>query len=174
MSDKNRDPDELRTLATLLAQPEGDALDALRDLLPSAPWLAEGVAELGKVPMEHWQAEHTRLFINGWPKTPCPPFESAYRQGQMSGTAVGDLDDLYQRAGLQASEVPSDYLGTMLECAAWLSERDEGADLLRELADDHLSIWVPRFACDLQDSAALVLYRALGGRIARLFQDGDD
>jgi hypothetical protein len=38
----NRDPRELRTLAAILAQPEDDALDALRDLLPQAPWLAEG------------------------------------------------------------------------------------------------------------------------------------
>lgn len=171
MTNGDRDPSQLRILAALLAQPEDDALDALRDLLPDAPWLAESIAELEQVPLHQWQGEHTRLFINGWPKTPCPPFESAYRQGQMGGTAVGDLDGLYRRAGLQAEEAPSDYLGTLLECTAWLSEQKDEATLLRELEQDHLGRWVPRFARDLREHGALVLYRTLGEQLALLYPE---
>ena len=161
----------LRVLAALLAQPEEDALDALRDLLPEAPWLEEGIVELERVPLAHWQAEHTRLFVNGWPKTSCPPFESAYRHGHMGGTAAAELTDLYRRAGLQASEAPPDYLGTLLECAAWLAEQEDGAALLRELEGEHLRRWAPRFARDLQASSGLVLYRNLGARLAELFPE---
>ena len=64
---------ELRMLAALLAHPESDALEALKDMLPAAPWLAEAIAELARIPLEHWQAEHTRLFVSGYPKTACPP-----------------------------------------------------------------------------------------------------
>ena len=171
MSIVNQDPNELRTLATILAQPDDDALDALRDLLPQASWLAGAISELEKTPFEHWQAEHTRLFLNGWPRTPCPPFESAYRHGQMGGTSAEDLGELYRRAGLQATGAPPDYLGTLLECAAWLAEQPIGAPLLRELEEEHLERWVPRFAGDLQANARLVLYRILGERIAALFRE---
>lgn len=174
MANEKQDQTNLRILAALLSQPEDDALDALRDLLPEATWLEEGISELETVPLEHWQAEHTRLFISGWPKTACPPFESAYRHGQMGGTAVTELNDLYLRAGLQASEAPPDYLGTLLECTAWLAEQEDGAALLRELEDEHLSRWVPRFAHDLQETSALVIYRDLGARLADLFPEGDD
>ena len=165
---RDREAEQLRILAALLAHPAEDALDALRDLLPRAPWLAECIAELEGLTLERWQGEHTRLFINGWPTTACPPFESAYRQGQMGGTSAAALASLYRRAGLQARDAPPDYLGTMLECAAWLAEQEDGGELLRELEDDHLRPWVPRFARDLQDHCELLLYRTLGGQIARL------
>jgi TorA maturation chaperone TorD len=153
--------------------PECDALDVLRDMLAQAPWLRSSLPELEQTPLEHWQAEHTRLFISAFPKTPCPPYESAYRQGTMGGSVAADLADLYRRAGLRASEVPADYLGTMLEFAAFLMEQGMD-DLLRELTDEHLRLWVPRFARDLQDQARLDLYRALGAHIEKLLAEPAD
>lgn len=164
------DPNRLRVLAALLAMPEEESLDALRDMRPQAPWLEFSLPELERIPLEHWQAEHTRLFVSGYPKTACPPYESAYRQGMMGGSRVDDLAGLYRRAGLQAEDVPADYLGTMIECAAYL--REQGMDdLLGELAEEHLEVWAPRFARDLQDQAGLDLYRALGKQIEGLFPE---
>lgn len=157
-------------LAALLSYPEEDALGALRDLLPEAPWLAAPIAELGRLTLGQWQGEHTRLFVTGYPGTPCPPFESAYRQGMMGGTAVGELVDLYRRAGLEARGAAADYLGTQLECLVLIGERADpaGQELARELWDDHLRHWLPRFAGDLQVHGELQLYRVLGERLARL------
>lgn len=174
MTGTNLFQDQLRILAALLAQPEDDALDALRDLLPSAPWLTDAIAELERTPLAHWQAEHTRLFVNGWPKTPCPPFESAYRHGHMGGAARADLESLYLRAGLRAIEAPADYLGTILECAALLAEQAGMEPLRRELEDDHIRRWVPRFSRDLQENGGLILYRTLGERIAQRFPETQD
>ena len=160
-------------LAALLAMPESDALDALRAMQGQAPWLDACLPELERIPLEHWQAEHTRLFISAYPKTPCPPYESAYRQGSMGGTATRELAELYLRAGLKATDIPADYLGTMLECAAYL--QDQGLDgLLGELVEGHMRRWVPRFARDLQDQAGLELYRALGRQIQDLFSEIPD
>ena len=167
-------PQHLRILSALLAMPEADALEVLRDLLPQAVWLAGALAELEQMPLEHWQAEHTRLFVNGYPKTLCPPFESAYREGIMGGTAVGTLAALYGRAGLQATEAPADYLGTLLECAAFLTEQGDQGELLSKLWNDHLNRWVPRFARDLQTHSDLALYRELGAQLARIFPGTDD
>ena len=164
------DPQQILILAGLLAFPEQDAREALRDLLPLAPWLAEPLAELDPLPLDQWQGEHTRLFVNGYPRTPCPPFESVYRQGRMGGTVVAELAGLYRRAGLEAREAPADYLGTQLECLAILAvEADPAREGLgRELWDEHLSRWLPRFSRDLQVHGELRLYRVLGERLAVL------
>jgi TorA maturation chaperone TorD len=167
------DPQRLRVLTALLSSPADDALAALRDMQETAPWLESSLPELERIPLEHWQAEHTRLFISAYPKTPCPPYESAYRQGTMGGISASELAQLYRRAGLRADDVPADYLGTMLECAAYLAEQGMD-DLLRELAEEHFALWVPRFARDLQDQARLDLYRALGEQIQALFPEASD
>lgn len=169
-------PAHLRRLAILLAMPEADARDTLHALIPVEPWLTAALAELNTLPLERWQAEHTRLFVNGYPKTPCPPFESAYRQGNLGGSTTADLQGLYQRAGLHATEAPADYLGTQLEFAAYLLDASQGdtsadclvATLTAELWAEHLCRWLPRFAQDLHAQAELTLYRALAERLAQL------
>jgi TorA maturation chaperone TorD len=169
----NADPSRLRTLAALLAMPADDALEALRDMQQQAPWLESCLAEIEQLPLDHWQAEHTRLFVSAYPKVPCPPYESAYRHGAMGGASAVDLSDLYRRAGLRATDMPPDYLGTMLECAAYLME--QGLDeLLGELADEHFGLWVHRFAGDLQEASELRLYRRLGRQIGNLLPEPTD
>ncbi len=165
-------------LAILLAMPEDGALDALREIVPQAPWLAEAVSELESLPLDRWQAEHTRLFVSGYPETPCPPFESAYRQGQMGGSMAGDLQRFYRRVGLEPSEAPADYLGTILDCAAYLTDLGQGVEqgredcpasgLLAEIWEEHLNHWLSRFAHDLQQHAQLSLYRLIGTQLAQL------
>lgn len=161
----------LRTLAGLLALPGKDALEILEDLAALEPWLAGSLPELAAVGLDEWQGEYTRLFISDYPKTPCPPFESAYRQGNMGGTAVTDLEQLYRRVGLHSIDMPADFLGTILECAAYLQQREGGPDevLRSELWDEHLTKWVPRFAKDLAEQSRLELYRALGRELGAVF-----
>ena len=162
----------LRRLGALLALPGQDALDVLAEAAALEPWLADHLPELQKVGLEEWRGEYTRLFISGYPKTLCPPFESAYRQGSMGGTAAEDLEQLYRRVGLQSTDMPADFLGTMLECAAYLLEREAAGDqeLWSELWEGHLASWVPGFARDLTEHSRLGLYRALGRELEALFE----
>ena len=159
-------------MGALLALPGEDALEVLADAAEFEPWLAGHLPELEKAGLEEWRGEYTRLFISGYPKTLCPPFESAYRQGSMSGAAVEDLAQLYRRLGLQSTDMPADFLGTMLECAAYLLEREGSGDqeLWTDLWEEHLARWVPGFARDLNEHSRLGLYRALGRELGALFQ----
>jgi len=164
----NATPETLRLYSGLLASPAGDSLEVLGELAGEFAWLSESVAELAQTPLEEWQAEHARLFISGHPKIACPPFESAFLGGAMFGTACDQLGDLYRRAGLQAEDVPPDYLGTQLECAAYLLEQpcEHSHALLQELWRDHLKGWLPRFGTALQAESRLLLYRELGAQLA--------
>ncbi len=162
----------LHRLGALLALPGRDALEVLADAAALEPWLADHLPELQEVGLEEWRGEYTRLFISGYPKTPCPPFESAYRQGSMGGTAAEDLEQLYRRVGLQSTDMPADFLGTMLECAAYLLEREAAGDeeLWSDLWEGHLLRWAPGFARDLTMHSRLGVYRALGKELAALFE----
>jgi TorA maturation chaperone TorD len=166
----NASPEILHLFSGLLASPCNGSLDVLRELAAEHVWLGQGVAELEQTPLEEWQAEHARLFISGHPKTVCPPFESAFLSGAMFGTACDQLGDLYRRAGLQAEDLPPDYLGTQLECAAYLGEQpcNHSNALLQELWHQHLSAWLPRFGSVMQQESRLLLYRLLGQQLAEL------
>ncbi|HIP52447.1 MAG TPA: molecular chaperone TorD, partial [Chromatiales bacterium] len=139
----------LRSLALLLAYPGEESNEGLQALGEREPWLSPALNELRHTPLDVWQAEHTRLFLNGYPKTVAPPFESAYRYGQMDGNAAIELERLYRRAGLGTQGAPADYLGTQLEFAAWLVENGDPELLLPLLWHEHLAAWLPRFCSDL-------------------------
>ena len=163
---------ELRILASLLGAPDMDAKEAVQELAVHYGWLRPAAKELEELPLGEWQAEHTRLFISGYPTTPCPPFESVYLSGRMHGPQEQALKDLYRRMDLSASGVPADYLGTLLECAAHLSSDPEtGKAYWSELWDGHLGRWVPRFCRELQAESKLAIYRTVAERLCVLFPE---
>ncbi|MGF1615281.1 MAG: molecular chaperone TorD family protein [Gammaproteobacteria bacterium] len=164
-------PDRLRLLAGLLAMPTGESYQILEELAEQTSWLQESLPELINLPLDRWQGEHTRLFISGLPRTACPPFASAYREGLMGGSTIEQLITLYQRCGLESRDMPLDYLGALLELAAHLLERPEPLDpeLWTALWNEHLATWAPRFARDLIEASHLTLYRRLGEELMRLF-----
>ncbi|MBF0624082.1 MAG: molecular chaperone TorD family protein [Magnetococcales bacterium] len=167
--------DEIALLAGLLAQPGADSLEALHDLLPRAPWLQGAVAELAALPLAQWQGEHTRLFLNGVPRTPCPPFASAWRKGTMGGDIATAARLLFRQAGLEPrGELPPDYLGTLLEGAALLASRGDAPSgaLLERLWQEQILPWVPDWAQALEQASGLLLYRVLARRLAILLGDG--
>ena len=164
-------PDHLRILAWLLGMPGQESLLAIVDLAQTYPWLQEATEQLRMISLANWQAEHTRLFISGYPKTVCPPFESAYRHGRMDGPARTELEHLYRQVGLVPIEAPADYLGTLLECAAYLSDQTPTHQtVMSTLWEEHLQIWLPRFCRDLIQHSRLTLYRALGEQVAKVIQ----
>ncbi len=157
----------LRLYAVLLGVPESDSLQALDEQRSEHQWLVACCEELHDTPFERWQAEHTRLFVTGFPNTVCPPFESAMRGQGMSGSAMEELEGFYRGLGLSARGMPPDYLGTMLECWAYLTERSD-EDAAATLWERHLASWLPGFAGTLRRSAELMLYRRFGEQLERL------
>lgn len=161
----------LRLLSTLLNAPGEESLDVVALLAKEADWLAGPLGEVRATPLGQWQAEHTRLFVNGFPRTACPPFASAYVQGAMNSASAAKATDFYARLGLVPTPgLPADYLGTLLECAAYLADGGVAAAEETRAAfwDQLLQPWLPRFANDLRSSARMQIYRALGAELAAL------
>ncbi|OAD21446.1 cytoplasmic chaperone TorD family protein [Candidatus Thiomargarita nelsonii] len=187
MLSENITPQKLRLLAGLLAKPGEDSLAALEEIAKENHWLYESVQQLKDISLEHWQGEHTQLFINGHPETTCPPFESVYRHSVMNGPVCNKIEQIYQSIGLEpVDDMLPDYLGVMLECAAYLLEQklptehpqedvgdlvhiEETGKYFQTLWQDHLAKWVPKFANDLQKHSELRLYQQLGLKLKELF-----
>ncbi len=178
MSPNNITPQQLRIFAVLLAKPSKDSLAILEEIAQENHWLYESVQELKQISLEDWQAEHTQMFINGYPETCCPPFESVYLHGIMNSPVCNQIEQIYQSVDLEPVDgVPADYLGMMLECAAYLLEQknSQSSDIenrdqnFQTLWQEHLAKWVPNFANDLQKNSELRLYQQLGIKLKELF-----
>ena len=154
----------LQLAAILLGAPDEESLTTLDELALEHGWLRPAVDELRQIPLQRWQAEHTRLFINGYPKTPCGPFASIHRHGLMQGAVLDELTRFYADAGVEPdNQLPADYLGTILAFAALLLERgtSEAGAQLQQLRERHLISWLPQYCERLQQHPQLRLYRDL-------------
>ncbi len=156
--------ERLRLLALLLGAPDDESHALLGDLKTTLPILAEACEELAAMPLADWQAEHSRLFIHGNPRTPCPPFASAHLDGMMPGPSTERIAIFLRELGLEADGVSADYLGTLLECAAWLDDTGN-EEIAGRLWRDCLVSWVPRFGETLAAESDVELYRWLGRQL---------
>lgn len=162
-------PEELVLLAGLFSEPVDESKEVILELAEEHPWLGPAAAELAETALVDWQAEHTRLFISGHPGTPCPPFESAYREGRMWGDSADAWDEIHRWAGTDPGGLPPDFLGSALSVvAAQLAADPPDPQGIAIAGWERLARWLPDFARDLQDNSALVLYRALGERLSAL------
>lgn len=163
---------ELDLLSALLAEPCEESLATLEELAPQLPWLsAEALAEIQQTSLETWQAEHTRLFVSGHPKTPCMPFESVWTEGQMMGEAVMRMSQWYSDAGFKVeTELPFDFLGTELQFLAFMIENHREHE--EHIADVLIALqsWIPKFSTSVKIHTDLLLYKDWANRLEQLFQ----
>lgn len=141
-----------------------DKIDAHRDELLAL------VAAFEREEAEPLQAEYTRLFLNGYPRTICPPYESVYLEKRMHGESTVAVQAAYAEWEMSVEPGLIDHLATELEFLAFLAsaeslDGDMSADA-RKAADafmqQHLSRWTPQFVADLKAGAKLDAYRMLG------------
>ncbi len=162
--------DDWRLFGWLLGTPESDSLAYLQTLKFHDAWLDFAIKDLDRYSLAEWQAEHTRLFVTGYPRTPCPPFASAYLDGQMAGPARADLARFYAQCGLCASSAPADYLGNLLMFAAdQLAQGIPNPNVWHAVTVDYMNSWIPRFCDDLGTAAEMSLYRGLAQALAECF-----
>jgi TorA maturation chaperone TorD len=161
-------------LSRCLAYPNEAFIPALREALDkidaSRDELLALVAAFEREDAETLQAEYTRLFLNGYPRTVCPPYESVYLEQRMHGESTVAVQAAYAEWEMSVEPGLIDHLATELEFLAFLASAESldggmSADA-RKAADafmqQHLSRWTPQFVADLKAGAKLDAYRMLG------------
>ncbi len=118
---------------------------------------------------EQLQGEYTRLFITGYPTTPCPPYESVFREERMFGSCTGSIHRFYEEWSMTADAGLLDHISTELEFLAFLASAatlehpgDDAVDAFAAFAENHLFRWLPDFSTALEQHAKLAPYRHLG------------
>ncbi|TNJ39307.1 molecular chaperone TorD family protein [Chlorobaculum thiosulfatiphilum] len=138
-------------------------IDANRDELLAL------VAAFEREETEPLQAEYTRLFLNGYPRTVCPPYESVYLEKRMHGDAAVAVAAAYAEWEMSVEPGLIDHLATELEFLAFLASAESldnaiSADARKaseRFTQQHMSRWTPQFTADLQAGAKLDAYRML-------------
>lgn len=185
MSETNR-AHLYRFLSSTFAYPNEGFISMLRKNLAQLPAsessleskLHEVIDLLEKEPVVKLQAEYTRLFITGYPKTPCPPYESVYRDKQLLGKSNQEVQTIYREWGMLVDARLADHLATEFEFLAFLSSAsglteiaDKAKEAERDFIDEHLGKWVLKFADDLKSHAGLEGYKLLGEAIGELMDE---
>jgi TorA maturation chaperone TorD len=141
-----------------------DKIDAHRDAMLAL------VAAFEREDAEALQAEYTRLFLNGYPRTICPPYESVYLEQRMHGEAAIAVAAAYAEWEMKVEPGLIDHLATELEFLAFLASAEsldgdmsaEARKTSNEFLQKHLRRWTPQFIVDLKAGAKLDAYRMLG------------
>ncbi len=127
------------------------------------------IASFEKEKQEMLQAEYTRLFINGYSHTPCPPYESVYREKRMLGQASIDVQALYREWEMSVETGLIDHIATEFEFLSFLASASTVKTIATAAKDssdhfikEHLCRWVPQFVGDLKSATSLDAYRLLG------------
>ncbi|NTU90619.1 MAG: molecular chaperone TorD family protein [Chlorobiaceae bacterium] len=173
MSSLHQQAGIFRFLNRAFAYPNEAFLPELRNTSLALAKLAEPpiniIAAFEREPLESLQAEYTRLFINGYPDTPCPPYESVYLEHQMHGKATMDVQKAYREWDLSVEAGLVDHLSTEFEFLAFLATAhalqspisEEAEKSIREFLGKHLCRWLPSFIADLKNSARIDAYTRL-------------
>jgi len=119
--------------------------------------------------LEQLQAEYTRLFINGYPNTPCPPYESVYLEKRMLGEASVSVQGAYNQWDMTVDSGLIDHIATEFEFLAFLYSAEslnlpigvEAGNSAILFINEHLCRWVPTFIEDLKNSTTVQAYSLL-------------
>ena len=129
----------------------------------------ELIASIEKEEQEQLQGEYTRLFINGYPHTPCPPYESVYLEKRMLGQASLEVQAFYKEWNMSVESGLTDHIATEFEFLSFLASALSlktiamaATESSERFLKEHLCRWVPQFATDLKSAASLEAYKLLG------------
>jgi TorA maturation chaperone TorD len=124
---------------------------------------------LDRTPLTALQSEYTRLFMSSFPEVPCPPYESAYREGLLMGSPAERVALVYSRTGLKASREMPDHVSTELEFMAYALAFQPN-EVFINFFTEHILPWVPRFVEDVADHASIEFYRELARALKRFIE----
>lgn len=152
--------------------------EAAKELAGHAETKADLIESFEYADRELLQAEYTRLFINGYPDTPCLPYESVRLEQRMHGEASVAVQAEYQAWGLSVDAGLIDHISTEFEYLAFLSSIPSAEPSLSAKAEasfelflrEHLCRWVPALISELGRSAKMECYRSLSSLMGTLLE----
>ena len=153
--------DRIEELKIIPAQIDEESafLDALFD------W----AVKLSELPKDQVEPDFVTLFINGYPKTIAPPYESLFRGSTtMLGPTSDDVIQYYVKYQLEPAEDSTlpDALPIELDFVGFLLSQNPDNEDIKEFVNEHLLTWVFDFVDKIKGSD-IEIYE----RLADLFKE---
>ena len=129
---------------------------------------------------ETYEVEFTRLFISAYPKVPCPPYESFYKEGRLMGDCAMELRELYHAFNIDVVREMPDNVSVELEFMGLLTrmesfaERGNFVEILKveeDMLRKHLTSWIPRFSSCVIKEAKVEFYRRAALLLKRFIEE---
>jgi len=127
---------------------------------------------LDKDNIETLEAEYTSLFVTGYPKTPCPPYFSAYQTGLVVSDFTEKLYELYEEYGIELSnkQLP-DFIPIMMEFMTLLLSNELEKDA-KDFYDKYLS-WISIFAENIKRNTKEEYFINIANQLNSFIKDVD-
>ncbi len=160
---------EFRFLSQVMAYPDNNFLKALLEIkkknFKNTPFINSLVELAEKENLNELQAEHTRLFISGFPNTSCPPYESFFLEGRLFGNANNIVQNIYSKWAIDVEPAMADHLATELEFLALLkaltetsNDFSDAKETISSFFNQHILNWFPKFAETLKANSQNKFY----------------
>ena len=173
---------ELRFLSQAMAYPDKNFLKALSEIKNKYSvdfsFMNKLLEIAEKENLNELQAEYTHLFISGFPKTPCPPYESFFLEGRLFGNANMIVRNIYSKWAMEVEPALADHLATEFEFLAFLKALEETSDSFNDsnktmvnFFKEHILNWVPKFAGTLKDNTQNKFYSYYADYLLKLLSE---
>ena len=186
--------DAYKLLSTCYYLPEEETWAKLAELEESmAGQYAQAAGHVssmrGEPEIEQLRIDYSRLFVGPY-QLLAPPYGSVYLEGgrRVMGDSTLDAQKRYREVGLDISgdiEKVPDHIATELEFMYYLifkeiealgdSDFENAVDYLEKqqgFLEDHLGVWAPKLADEMEKHAQTEFYRNLG-RATKVFVEKD-
>ena len=141
--------------------------------------LREIVENYEKEKSKELEVEYVSLFINAYPKLPCPPYESFYRAGRLNDpNIISDLMRTYGLMGVEPKKELPDHAVILLEFMYFLNMKalKDNMDLEQQKTffNKHIKTWLKRFAECTTKNAKKKVYAEIGRQLNSFIEQETD
>ncbi len=121
--------------------------------------------------------EYVSLFINKYPKVPCPPHESYFRSESLyDPLVISDLNSFYSKMGLEPKSSFGDHISNIFEYmfVLILSENmpeEEKTKIERDFFLKHIASWVKKLTKCIKENTKEDYYKAVAKHLETFIKE---
>ncbi len=164
---------EFFIVGKLLTYPSIELKKELENIVDIDHPVSNTLKQIDDKSFENLQGEYTRLFITGYPKTPCPPYYSAYKTGLVVSDHTDYLYNLYAEYGIEIPEGQfPDFIPVLMEFMVLLLSNDKIEDA-KSFHSKYIT-WLLVFAENIKDNTSIEYFNLISKNISSLLKDSND
>ena len=160
---------EFFLVGKLLTYPSIELRKELEKIVEGDHPISSTLKQIDDKSFENLQGEYTRLFVTGYPKTPCSPYYSAYKTGLVVSEHTDILYNLYAKYGIEIpDEQFPDFIPILMEFMVLLLSNNK----IEEAKSFHSKYitWLLVFSETIKDNTNIEYFNLISQNISNLLK----